>query len=134
LKTITFAGMCVFAAALAGAGLIALGNRTDTLGSWAWPVPLLLGVGGLHLMCLGILGEYLDRIYREARGRPLSVIRERLGFLPHPHLVPDVLQWLPDEATTHQELATAATARSRWLNESSRLADELSVGMGTSGT
>ena len=33
-------------------------------------------VGGLMLMCLGILGEYLGRVYDEVRERPLSIIRE----------------------------------------------------------
>lgn len=33
-------------------------------------------VGGLVLMCLGILGEYLGRVYDEVRERPLSIIRE----------------------------------------------------------
>jgi glycosyltransferase involved in cell wall biosynthesis len=32
-------------------------------------------VGGLLLLCLGILGEYLGRVYDEVRGRPLSIIR-----------------------------------------------------------
>jgi dolichol-phosphate mannosyltransferase len=29
---------------------------------------------------LGILGEYLGRIYTEVKRRPLYVVRERLGF------------------------------------------------------
>lgn len=32
--------------------------------------------GGLMLLCLGILGEYLGRVYDEVRKRPLSIIRE----------------------------------------------------------
>jgi dolichol-phosphate mannosyltransferase len=31
-------------------------------------------VGGLLLLCLGILGEYLGRVYDEVRSRPLSII------------------------------------------------------------
>jgi len=33
-------------------------------------------VGGLMLLCLGILGEYLGRVYDEVRERPLSIIRQ----------------------------------------------------------
>jgi dolichol-phosphate mannosyltransferase len=33
-------------------------------------------VGGLLLLCLGILGEYLGRVYDEVRGRPLSIINK----------------------------------------------------------
>jgi len=32
--------------------------------------------GGLTLLCMGILGEYLGRVYDEVRRRPLSIIRE----------------------------------------------------------
>jgi glycosyltransferase involved in cell wall biosynthesis len=31
-------------------------------------------VGGLLLLCLGVLGEYLGRIYDEVRNRPLSIV------------------------------------------------------------
>jgi dolichol-phosphate mannosyltransferase len=33
-------------------------------------------VGSILLLCLGILGEYLRRVYDEVRGRPLSIIND----------------------------------------------------------
>lgn len=36
----------------------------------------VLGLGGLQLLCLGILGEYLARIYDEVKRRPLFIERE----------------------------------------------------------
>jgi len=39
-----------------------------------------LSVGGIQLVLLGILGEYVGRIYGEVKRRPLYVVRERLGF------------------------------------------------------
>lgn len=33
-------------------------------------------VGGLLLLCLGVLGEYVGRVYDEVRGRPLSIVHE----------------------------------------------------------
>lgn len=34
----------------------------------------VLFVGGLLLLCMGVLGEYLGRVYDEVRSRPLSII------------------------------------------------------------
>ncbi|MDI9347934.1 MAG: glycosyltransferase family 2 protein [Methylacidiphilales bacterium] len=37
-------------------------------------------IGGIQLLCLGILGEYLGRLYSQSKNRPLYVIGEKLGF------------------------------------------------------
>lgn len=40
----------------------------------------VLFIGSLILSCLGIIGEYVGRIYRELKRRPLYVISETRGF------------------------------------------------------
>jgi glycosyltransferase involved in cell wall biosynthesis len=41
---------------------------------------MVLFLGSIQLISLGIVGEYLGRIYDEVRGRPLYVVNEAVGF------------------------------------------------------
>jgi dolichol-phosphate mannosyltransferase len=73
-----------FAIWIAVAGIIvAIIDRLFEKGltrGWASLFVAVLFMGGVQLVSLGILGEYLGRIYTEVKRRPLYVVQERLGF------------------------------------------------------
>jgi hypothetical protein len=41
---------------------------------------VMLFLGGTHLMVMGIIGEYIGRIYQEGKARPLYLIDKTVGF------------------------------------------------------
>jgi glycosyltransferase involved in cell wall biosynthesis len=45
-----------------------------------WITLLILFFGALQMMTMGILGEYIGRIYEETKSRPLYIIRQAFGF------------------------------------------------------
>jgi len=59
-------------------GLKLLTNRL--VPGWASIVVAVLFIGGVQLITLGIIGEYIGRIYEEVKQRPLYVVDEAAGF------------------------------------------------------
>jgi Glycosyltransferases involved in cell wall biogenesis len=51
-----------------------------TVPGWASLAAISLFFNGVVLILLGIIGEYIGRIYDEAKGRPLYIISEQTGF------------------------------------------------------
>lgn len=47
---------------------------------WASTISAILLIGGVQLITLGIIGEYLSRIYDEVKNRPEYIIDKRFGF------------------------------------------------------
>ena len=46
---------------------------------WTALMIAVLFIGGVQLICVGILGEYIGRIYNEVKRRPLYVVQEHIG-------------------------------------------------------
>lgn len=49
----------------------------DPVAGWPSMVCVVLLVGGVQLMCMGILGQYMAKTYLETKHRPIYIIRER---------------------------------------------------------
>ena len=48
-----------------------------TITGWASTVCIVCFMGGVQLICLGVLGEYIGKIYMEVKARPRYIISER---------------------------------------------------------
>ena len=46
---------------------------------YATIIVLVLGLGALQLICIGILGEYVGRTFEQSKGRPICLVKEKLG-------------------------------------------------------
>ena len=49
----------------------------ETVNGWASMTSLICFIGGVQLLCLGILGEYIGKIYLEVKARPRYIISDR---------------------------------------------------------
>ncbi len=55
-------------------------SGSQTFEGQATTLVMVLFLGGVQLLSLGIIGEYLGRIYDEVKGRPLYVVSQATGF------------------------------------------------------
>jgi len=83
LRALTYAGIfvscCGFAVALFFVIKRLLGIEVAETG-FTTLVTLLLFIGGVQLIGIGVLGEYLGRVYDEVKQRPNYIVRRRIGI------------------------------------------------------
>lgn len=78
LELITALG--IFISLLSFAGVIwavVLQLTGHTVAGWASMVAILCFMGGIQLICLGVIGIYVGKIYMESKHRPRYIISER---------------------------------------------------------
>jgi hypothetical protein len=54
----------------------------QSIQGWASLMVVLLVIGGIQMLMMGVLGEYLWRALDEARRRPRYLVEGRIGFWP----------------------------------------------------
>jgi dolichol-phosphate mannosyltransferase len=81
LQLATFLGFVISALAFLAIPLTVVARYTNI---YERGVPSLIVVilllGGIQLICVGIIGEYVGRIYDEVKHRPLYVVREKANL------------------------------------------------------
>jgi len=82
LKIWTYVGLIISLLSLFYASFLVI--RTIFLGidvpGYASLMVTILFLGGIQLITLGIIGEYLGRVYEEIKGRPLYIVRDLYGL------------------------------------------------------
>jgi dolichol-phosphate mannosyltransferase len=90
VSLLSFAAMC---------GLILTKLVFDIpLVGWTSTVVLILFMGGIQLLTLGIIGEYIGRIFDEVKARPLYIIQEQQLSPPNAETRSDAEHQVPGES------------------------------------
>jgi glycosyltransferase involved in cell wall biosynthesis len=83
LQVASWAGLAVSAlASLAVVAALAVRLGGGRMPAWAIVAAALALLGGLQLVAVGLLGEYVGRVLDEVKGRPLYLVRETVGMEP----------------------------------------------------
>ena len=72
----TIVGIVCFIVALLGIAFVIIRKIYfgDPIQGWASTVCILMFIGGVQLMCTGILGQYLAKTYMESKKRPIYIV------------------------------------------------------------
>jgi len=78
IRMITGLGLVVAAISFIGIVWAIIGAfRGSTVSGWASTTCILCFLGGIQLLSLGVIGEYIGKIYMETKARPRYIISER---------------------------------------------------------
>ncbi|MFD0880098.1 glycosyltransferase family 2 protein [Variovorax dokdonensis] len=115
LKVATYVGFLTAAAAFAY--LIWIVGKTLLWGEPVQGYPSLMAVmlflGGIQLVTIGVLGEYVGRMFDETKGRPLYMLKEAWPSDRGADNVPDVFGGIAGSAFSHPALVGALRGEER---------------------
>jgi dolichol-phosphate mannosyltransferase len=85
LRVATYLGLIVAVFALAMIGVVIywrVFHPSAPLIGYTIITAVILFLAAVQLLCLGIIGEYLGRVYEEVKGRPIFTLKEVSGDTP----------------------------------------------------
>ena len=82
LQLASWLGVVVCAAAVVALAAVLILKATGSTLAWTWVAASGLALlGGIQLIAVGLLGEYVGRVFDEVRGRPLYLVQETVGMI-----------------------------------------------------
>ena len=78
LRIASYLGLLVFLAGIIySISAVVQFFRGTTVPGWTSMLVTVLLLGGIQLLSLGIIGEYMARIYNESKSRPLYFVKDK---------------------------------------------------------
>lgn len=80
LSIASWTGVLAFMASILGMLFIvvrAIILPNSSVSGWASMVCIMLFIGGIELLCLGIVGKYIGKIYLQSKNRPIYIVKEK---------------------------------------------------------
>jgi dolichol-phosphate mannosyltransferase len=80
LRISFYTGLLIFLGGIAYAIYVIINHLKGlTIPGWTSTVLIILLIGGFQLLSLGIIGEYIARIYNESKSRPIYFLKDKVG-------------------------------------------------------
>jgi dolichol-phosphate mannosyltransferase len=85
LKLASHAGFILSAGSVLIVGYILIGWLSGrSVPGWTSLMLVVVVLGAIQMFVLALMGEYIGRLYNEAKGRPLYIVQEIAGRQPRP--------------------------------------------------
>jgi glycosyltransferase involved in cell wall biosynthesis len=80
MRVILWAGLVIFLLAVVLSIIIIVQHFTEhTVWGWSSTMAAIIGFGGIQLLALGIIGEYIGKIFLEVKERPRYIVQDFLN-------------------------------------------------------
>jgi len=88
IKIATYVGLTIAGASLSYALFLVIDTLMfgNTVKGYPSLMTAMLFLGGMQLMFIGVVGEYISRIHEEVKGRPIYIVESAKGFEPVDHI------------------------------------------------